>query len=165
MDGCGNSASGVQTISVVDTTAPVFGDMTDRILLLGTPVVFDEPVVTDNSGQQPELSVFGTSTNTVDSTVVVTRTWIATDACANTSFASQTLTFMPAPTLEILALEPGKVVLRWLEHPAGFRLEYCFNVNGGAWAPVPGIPTVLDGMNQVIVEANTPMCLFRLVYP
>jgi hypothetical protein len=132
---------------------------------LGEAVVFDKPIVSDNSGQQPELSVLSTTTNTIDSTVEITRTWVANDACANTSSVSQTLTFMPAPKLEILALASGKAMLRWLEHPVGFHLECRSNSNGGQWAAVPGIPTVIEGMNHVVVDANASQCLFRLARP
>jgi len=149
----------------VDTTAPVFVAMTNRIVLMGQPLVFDEPVVTDNSGQPPVVSILSTTTNTSDATVKFTRTWRASDACANTSSAAQTLTVMTAPTLEILSLGGGKVMLRWPEQPAGFHLEQCVNGKAGGWAPVSGTPISTDGKNHLEIEANAHTCLYRLSKP
>src|SRR5204863_1603146 len=84
-DCTGNTSTSSQTINVEDTTAPVFGAMANRIVLLGEPLVFDEPVVADNSGQPPLVSILSTTTNTVDATVEVTRTWRATRSEEHTS--------------------------------------------------------------------------------
>ena len=94
-DSCGNSASVTQTITVNDTTGPV---------LNGVPS--DAPASCD---AVPAATATVTATDDCDGSVTVgfnevrtdgncpnsytlTRTWTATDACGNTSSASQTLT-------------------------------------------------------------------------
>src|SRR5205085_8998295 len=52
MDACTNSAQCSQTVTVVDTTAPVMNcsSSTNKTVQLGSAWIFDAPSVTDNSG-------------------------------------------------------------------------------------------------------------------
>ncbi|MBL7816022.1 MAG: gliding motility-associated C-terminal domain-containing protein [Saprospiraceae bacterium] len=93
-DACGNSAQATQTITVRDTKAPVITnvpanttvDCETNIPAIGTPSV------SDACDQSPRLTMTQTTTDsTCYSRKTVVRTWTATDACGNTSTASQTI--------------------------------------------------------------------------
>lgn len=92
-DGCGNSATATQTISVIDNQAPVFANVpanaTASCSNIPTSVA---PTATDNCSGV--TMAFNESTSPVDCSgnYTITRTWTATDGCGNTSSASQTIT-------------------------------------------------------------------------
>lgn len=99
-DVCGNSATASQTLTFVDTEAPVFtsvpSDATiscDSIPVFGTVTVIDscDTMVTLDSTTTtaPMANCAGGTT---------TRTWTATDNCGNTATASQTFTFIDIVT-------------------------------------------------------------------
>lgn len=92
-DDSGNQSTTTQQVTVVDTTAPAFGDLvpvtveqTDRN---GTPVAMTPPTVTDICDAAPQVTsnapeVFPLGTTTV--------TWTATDASGNSATVTQTVT-------------------------------------------------------------------------
>jgi len=95
-DACSNSARCSQTVTVVDTTAPVMDctSSTNKTVQLGTAWTFDLPTATDNSGTAT-ITILSTVTNTAGhcgNTFDATRTWQATDACSNSAQCSQTVT-------------------------------------------------------------------------
>ncbi len=94
-DDCGNSASASQTITIEDTTAPVFEMVPESYALecLSDPV-YDEVVVSDNCSAV-ELSllvdtVFSDCENVYD----IVRSWTASDLCGNASAVSQTISIV-----------------------------------------------------------------------
>jgi gliding motility-associated-like protein len=92
VDQCGNSAEWWFYVVVQDTTAPVLiGVPTNVALLAGTPFP-PAPVITASDFCTQTVAVQYTDTLVVtvcDS--ILTRTWLATDACGNTSKATQVL--------------------------------------------------------------------------
>src|SRR5262249_25071293 len=82
-DGCGNTATAVQNITLRDTTAPVITAPGDVI------VAFTSDITPATTGQATALD--GCSSVTIsytdalsiqnDGTQVITRSWVATDAC------------------------------------------------------------------------------------
>ncbi|PCJ80389.1 MAG: hypothetical protein COA49_09140, partial [Bacteroidetes bacterium] len=108
-DDCGNATSATQTISIIDTTAPVFNEYENYEV-----VACD--FLTDPS-DPTQLPIYaqdncGTVSYSVTSTLmsggclgVWMRIWTATDDCGNSSTAEQfvSLTDFVAPTLEIPA--------------------------------------------------------------
>ena len=94
-DDCGNSSSASQTITIEDTTAPVFEMVPESYALecLSEPV-YDEVVVSDNCSAV-ELSllvdtVFSDCENVYD----IVRSWTASDLCGNASAVSQTISIV-----------------------------------------------------------------------
>src|SRR4029078_12110374 len=97
-DACGNNSSASQTIHVSDTGNPT---------LVGVPATatascdnIPAPALvtaTDNCDATPSITMIETSTQDADLeacahyTYDITRTWTATDACGNSSSASQTI--------------------------------------------------------------------------
>ena len=118
-DACGNAATCTQTITFIDTTAPVFDPPPDRVLAC-------DP--SDPAGQTNSIHT-GVPSNLVDncSTVlvmhtdtapsgacdrVVTRVWTATDTCGNAVVHTQTITILASRAdlqLTVVA-NPNRVV-------------------------------------------------------
>jgi hypothetical protein len=92
-DNCGNEAIAVQYIAIVDTTAPVFTEVAPSVTVECSDVVpAAYATATDNCGAatvEVTESSEGNSCYTV-----ITRNYVATDACGNMSYASQTITIV-----------------------------------------------------------------------
>src|SRR5678815_462468 len=91
-DGCGNSSTASQTINVQDITAPVIAALPapTTINCPATPV-FAVATATDACGSDFTLTSEDVSNSgACAGSYSVTRTWTATDACGNSSMASQT---------------------------------------------------------------------------
>ena len=94
-DDCGNSASVSQTITIEDTSAPVFEMVPESFELecLSEPV-YGEVVVSDNCSDVELIllvdTVFGDCENVYD----IVRSWTATDLCGNASAVSQTISMV-----------------------------------------------------------------------
>jgi hypothetical protein len=88
-DGCGNVATGTQTISIEDTTAPVFEEFEAQIYVECTEVDEVEiPGATDNCDLEVEVT-YVDITNSGGCLGVIMRTFTAEDECGNTSEAVQ----------------------------------------------------------------------------
>jgi len=90
LDGDANSAQCIQTITVVDNTAPVItcpANVTIECSALTDPSSTGSASATDNCDPSPAVT-YG------DSQVgdIITRTWTATDACGNSAQCQQTIT-------------------------------------------------------------------------
>jgi gliding motility-associated-like protein len=96
MDSCGNTSSCVQTITKIDRVAPTINCPVNVTLdcdASTSPINTGTATASDNC--QTNLTISFTDINTgtsCDSTI--TRTWIATDSCGNTSSCVQTITKM-----------------------------------------------------------------------
>ena len=91
-DACGNTTTATQTLTVVDNTPPVLvgvpADATVQCDAIPAP-----PTVTATDNCDPTITVnYTESINVTDGCGTITRTWTATDACGNTTTATQTLT-------------------------------------------------------------------------
>jgi hypothetical protein len=108
VDGCGNLAQCVQTITIIDQITPTVAcpanitvDCAAGIL----PAVTGSPVVSDNCTAANALTVNYTDIEIVplacNNTGVIERTWLVTDACGNSTSCSQTIhiTDLLKPTL------------------------------------------------------------------
>ena len=90
-DGCGNTATAQQVITVFDNIAPTFTSVpADVTIGCSDPLPNILAVATDNCGA-PAISVQNT-TNGSGCTYTVSRVFTATDACGNTKTAVQTVT-------------------------------------------------------------------------
>ena len=105
-DECGNAASAQQTIKIQDITAPVIALLpaTSTISCPAMPE-FTQAIATDNCSSNVNLTSADVTTNgDCANSYSVTRTWTATDACGNTSTASQTINVqdITAPVIDAL---------------------------------------------------------------
>jgi gliding motility-associated-like protein len=108
-DACGNSSTASQTINVQDMTAPVIAALPaeSTIDCPATPV-FAVATASDNCGSDFTLTFNDVTTpGACAGSYSITRTWIAKDACGNSSTASQTITVqdMTAPVIAALPTE------------------------------------------------------------
>jgi hypothetical protein len=92
-DFCGNSSSASQTITVVDNTPPVItGVGNDTTFNCTDDPVFSDPTASDACDPDPSLTYTDQMTpGNCPQNYSITRTWTATDACGNSSSASQTV--------------------------------------------------------------------------
>ncbi|MFT5497325.1 MAG: hypothetical protein ACI9TH_002731, partial [Kiritimatiellia bacterium] len=101
----GNQATCVQVITIVDETPPVLSLPDHRQLTCGDgtlPEATGHATATDACSEHPTVT-FSDSVEdgSCSGTMVITRTWTATDACGNTSSAPQiiTITDTTAPAI------------------------------------------------------------------
>jgi hypothetical protein len=92
-DECGNFATCVQTIEVTDNTPPEILCPNPLFRVeCGTPIVFPQPIVTDDCDQSLTITF---STDSIPGNCgqefVLTRTWTATDGCGNSATCSSTI--------------------------------------------------------------------------
>jgi len=92
-DVCGNTTIFTQIINVVDLSGPVFSgvpaDACNNTTLTANVTAFDEC-----SGMPADVTLSEVMSNEPGCGQVLTRTWSATDACGNTSTATQQVFFM-----------------------------------------------------------------------
>ncbi len=107
-DACGNKASGVQTMTVVDATAPTLmtpADVTVSCSQSTSPAATGQATATDACSTPSVTYVDQTTLSGCGGTGTIRRTWTATDACGNTASSVQTITVadVKAPALVVPA--------------------------------------------------------------
>ncbi|MFM1770281.1 MAG: hypothetical protein RJA22_2810, partial [Verrucomicrobiota bacterium] len=111
-DPCGNASTCSQTITVIDTLAPVLTCASNRVVECSASWVFNPPIASDLcDGTNVALTILSTVTNTgpCGTTYSATRSWRATDACGNASTCSQTITVVDT-TPPVLTCASNRVV-------------------------------------------------------
>jgi hypothetical protein len=104
-DAAANTSTCTQTVTVVDTTAPIIVCGTNRTVICGTNWDFDLPQFSDACCPSNTLTVVALDsvvTNSDHCVTVFTRTWQVTDCCTNTATCSQSVTVIreiPAPVV------------------------------------------------------------------
>ena len=92
-DACGNFVLASQTITVIDTTGPVFAGVgEDAKIECPEDVVFSEPTATDACSSMVTVTFEDDEKLDECGLGYITRTWTATDDCENSTMASQTIT-------------------------------------------------------------------------
>ena len=82
-----------QWIVLEDKVAPVISNIPDDLTLCpDVPLAFGNPAFADNCGAMTLTFIDQSSGKACENGHIVTRTWIAQDACGNTSTASQSIT-------------------------------------------------------------------------
>ena len=96
-DDCGNSVTETQTLTIVDTTAPILAgipaDETVECDAIPTaPVIGTDITATDNCDSNPTITLNETTTaGSCAESYTLTREWTATDACGNSVTETQTI--------------------------------------------------------------------------
>jgi hypothetical protein len=148
MDACGNTAQCSQTITVLDSSAPVITCATNKTVACGLEWNFDVPTTTNScGGTNPIISIASTITNS-SCPLIVTRTWMATNACNKSSLCSQTVTVLcpSCPGLQLTKACPPSPV------PPGGTLAWSATITNAGDIVVSNIVVV---NNQPV--PNTPV--------
>ncbi|MFK7756394.1 MAG: T9SS type A sorting domain-containing protein [Flavobacteriales bacterium] len=124
-DACGNATSADQTITIVDTTAPVItcpADVTYECDAIG-----DSGVATATDDCDDDVQITSSdSTDEANCGSVITRTWTATDACGNASSCVQTISIVDT-TAPVAAVQPEDVTIECGEELPVFTPEWSDN--------------------------------------
>ena len=105
-DACGNSTSATQTITVEDTTAPEFTSVpADYTVECSDEMPMEDATASDNCSDVSITVSSDTIAGDAAGNYTIVRTFTATDACGNSTSASQTITVedTTAPELSIPA--------------------------------------------------------------
>jgi hypothetical protein len=98
-DECGNSSSAFQTITVVDTIAPVFTSVPEDLEIeCGEEIPVSEATAEDNCG---EVAITF-SDDFTEGDCTITRTFFATDECGNSATAIQTISIIEDTTPPVI---------------------------------------------------------------
>jgi len=170
-DCLGTMVTCTQMVTVVDTTPPTITCATNKTVECGTAWTFDSPTATDACcGTNVSISTVGTVTNTPNScTQIVTRTWRATDCCANSSSCSQTVTVVDTtpPTItcpsNIVVFTCGtNIIVTW----TNVASDACSSVTVTS-SPPSGSTFLPNTTNTVVATArdacgNSNSCTFTV---
>ncbi len=140
IDACGNTSSQSQVITVVDTTPPVLVGVPLDATVQCNPVAPPAVTATDNCDAAPVVSDEEQTIGDVASGhYQVVRTWTATDACGNTSTATQTINV-------------GDTELPNIECPADVSTGH----TGALTAVDLGLATTNDACGTVVLTNDAP---------
>jgi len=176
-DACGNTATAAQTILAIDNTAPlVSGIGADETIQCPTQPQFSQPVVSDECDSDP---VFTFSDDTIagncPNAYTVIRSFIATDACGNSSSASQAITVVDATAPVISGVGADETIqcpaIPQFSHPAATdacgiaTLTYIDDITFGAcgyefnitriWTATDACGNTSTASQTITVEDNT----------
>ncbi len=135
-DNCGNNETVIQTITVTDTTPPVFFVVPESgdVGCDAYPEGFGEPSVGDACGDYTLTFSDELAPYICDADFNITRTWTATDECGNASTASQTLTVWPDTEAPTFTFVPGDQTIQ-----CGETVEF-------------GTPTIIDNCTALTIS-------------
>jgi len=100
-DDCGNATSSTQTITIIDTTAPVLSVPADYTTECDVALVLEDGTATDNCGAVAIDYSEETIATSCDQQYTLVRTWTATDDCGNASTVSQTISVVDTTAPQI----------------------------------------------------------------
>src|SRR5204863_10125984 len=118
-DHCGNSSTASQVIHVVDTTAPVIPTLPrPPYTPLSPSPSFATPTATDACDPSPTLTFADVTTpGSCPQAKDVTRTWTATDHCANGSTSSKEIDLVDT-TAPVISTLPGPTTIECPASPS-----------------------------------------------
>jgi hypothetical protein len=154
-DACGNhSATRTQVITVVDTQPPTIGDAGGNatIQCTGTPN-FTAPTASDacNGATVNNLGTTTSTTGGATCTVVLTRTWDATDACGNHSATRTQVITVVDTTPPTIGDAGGNATIECTATPS-FTAPTASDLCSGATVNNLGTTTSTTGCTSVITR-------------
>lgn len=95
-DVCGNSNVLSITVDILDDESPVISQVPEAATVICSPLPPAGSVHTDDYSNPVTIDYTQTMADgAIEGEYIVTRTWIATDACGNTSASTQQITWIP----------------------------------------------------------------------
>ncbi len=172
-DGCGNSATASQIITVQDKTPPTLAGVPANILAGCSEIPVAATVTaTDNCDAHPNLNLVEINTAGSGATYTLTRTWTASDVCGNSATASQVVTVQdisiltqPAglsacagatSALSVSATGGANIIYQWQSRTGTAAFSSIAGANAATY--VPGSQTTGNVDYQVIVSAAGTSC-------
>src|SRR5262249_48450690 len=154
-DACGNhSATRTQVITVVDTTPPTIGQAGGNATIECTATPnFTAPTASD-ACNGATVNNLGTTTTTIPGavcTVVLTRTWDATDACGNHSATRTQVITVTDTTPPTIGDAGGNATIECTATPS-FSPPTASDLCSGATVNVLGTTTSTTGCTSVITR-------------
>jgi hypothetical protein len=150
-DACGNSASDVQIITIVDTTPPSITAAADAEVECGQPIPAPAATADDSCGNAT-WSVSPQITEQCGETYTMVRTYTATDDCGNTATATQTITVVDTTPPTITAAADATVECgQPIPAPAATADDSC---GEATWTVTPQI-TEQCGGTYIMVRTYT----------
>jgi len=180
-DDCGNSTSYTQTITIVDTTAPVINNVPENEVVEcdNIPVAATLTAI-DNCDDDVEV-VFSEEIIDLDCGMMIYRTWSAEDMCGNSVSNTQTLTVVDTTAPEFVSY-PADETVECSEIPApasmsatdncdndlDISLEETIIDNGDCTSVITRTWTVVDDCGNsstttqllTVVDTTAPVVLF-----
>src|SRR5690606_1085039 len=154
-DGCGNSSTASQTLTL-DQSEPVFTSVPqDKTIEAGSEIVFDTPVA--GSGcSEVTIEQYGEDVVTGDDCAGMThsRKWTASTEEGLFITTSQTITVKPDTEAPVFARMPGNVVLPCGSELPHFDISVSDNADHGV-AISTDVQTVGEGCDQVVTRTWT----------
>jgi hypothetical protein len=151
-DPCGNTNTCSQSVTVVDTAPPVLTCVSDKTVDCAAAWNFDSPGASDScSGTNVAVTVLLTVTNG-NCPRVITRSWLAIDACGNTNTCSQAVTVVntSAPMLTCVSNKTVNCEINWaFDVPQAW--DPCFNTSLPVWV-VDTVNTSLGPCTQFVTR-------------
>ena len=113
IDDCGNETEYVQSIFVIDTTAPIGNELSDMTIDCETSLPTDEPNFTDNCDDNLTITFEETTTDLACGSEIL-RTWFATDFCGNISTTIDQVITLTDTTAPIFSDIPADEIVQCL---------------------------------------------------
>ena len=120
-DGCGNISTGTQTITITDSTPPVFDPFTAQIYVECDMIDSVELLTAHDNCDLDVTVTYEDITNSGGCLGVIMRTYTATDDCGNTTVVVQFITILDntPPVIEV----PGDMIAECDDVPAAPGVE------------------------------------------
>ncbi|MDB3907318.1 PKD domain-containing protein [Crocinitomicaceae bacterium] len=177
-DACGNTSSTSQTITVIDTQAPVFAPAPADITISCTSGLLSGNVLTWTDNCDGTGAVLPTDGPLVGGTCggTITRTWTYTDNCGNNATVTQTITVNdtqapvldPSPanvTVQCIGDVPAMIDLGWTDNCDGAGIVTGSDVSDGlscpetitrTWTYTDNCGNTTTTTQTIVVDDTTP---------
>jgi hypothetical protein len=145
VDNCGNSTTATQVITVIDSTYPVlYGVPADVTLECDQPTPDAIVEATDNCTEDLAVSL-DAQTEMLDCGYTLTRTWSVSDACGNTTTATQVITFVDTTNPVVVLGVPAELTIECDQEEPSYNPEFADNCDDDlALTAISGINNVSD---------------------
>ena len=144
-DECNNSSNETQTVTVVDTTAPVIPCPSDIGVQLPDstdPAATGVATASDNCDDAPDVTYGSVESSPVQycpTVTIITRTWSSVDDCDNSADCDQLITVTDFPVPEGQCCDPTNGSLTTIDDGDDCTADICDDATGDVTHPNNGL--------------------------